>query len=235
MEAGPLLVEAGPPLVVEAGPPLVERKQEEICRSRQLQNQDFYNFLVNNSYEKMGHAGPEANISQLLPHSSVPTETPDQKEVVQLDSSVEMPVMRPHNSASFSHDVSSSSGTLFNSDFFATSFKCKQKPQKRPGTVMEHFCPRCGKGFRKMDNMLLHLKTHTGDYVYTCYLCGRGFVHRSGLSCHMKIHTSERPHSCEFCGKSFTARDALMCHVKVHTANRANPCKLVNVGGFFST
>lgn len=120
-------------------------------------------------------------------------------------------------------------------------------------------CEHCGKNLTSRDNMICHLRIHTGECPFTCHVCGRCFRTRSGLSRHLKdvhehvknfkceicfrkfanrrtlddhrrTHTGERPFVCDLCGKSFKTKAALYSHKLIHTGVFAFRCSFCNVG-----
>ena len=61
-------------------------------------------------------------------------------------------------------------------------------------SLPEHECPHCGYGFRKLKNLQMHIKVHTGDTNYKCKVCDRHFVSSTGLKYHeISKHSDEKP------------------------------------------
>ena len=101
-------------------------------------------------------------------------------------------------------------------------------------------CPFCGKCVRSKENLKLHVRKHTGEFIFkglssirnsfkmvqfsgerpfVCLFCGRAFGGKSDLTRHLRIHTGERPYHCESCGKCFARADYLSKHLTTHVHN----------------
>ena len=82
-----------------------------------------------------------------------------------------------------------------------------------------HKCRYCQQAFLTKQDLLAHLRTHTGKKPHICGLCNREFSRASSLKIHKRIHTGEKPFKCESCDISFTFRSSYVYHMqKEHSA-----------------
>ncbi|XP_041664000.1 zinc finger protein 497-like [Cheilinus undulatus] len=75
-------------------------------------------------------------------------------------------------------------------------------------------CHVCGRTFQ---NIVTHMRSHTGVKPYVCSICGKSFPRPGALRRHRRIHSGERPYICEFCGKTFMDNGALSTHIRKHS------------------
>ena len=76
-------------------------------------------------------------------------------------------------------------------------------------------CLECGQIFTERSSMVTHKKLHLGPdaYKYECNLCGRKFAKASTLVRHKQTHTGEKPFACNICQKSYVNQYTLKTHV----------------------
>ncbi|XP_031694127.1 oocyte zinc finger protein XlCOF22-like [Anarrhichthys ocellatus] len=88
--------------------------------------------------------------------------------------------------------------------------ECKIKPEKR--NVDEFLkCFECNKEFRHKQQLVRHMRTHTGEKTFSCDFCGKAFSQDCNRISHMRQHTGEKPYFCKNCGKFFSRNRHINC------------------------
>lgn len=85
-------------------------------------------------------------------------------------------------------------------------------------------CEICNKAFNNHSNLLIHMRTHTGDKPYACEVCNKSFSQSCNLVNHMRIHTGEKPFKCPHCDRAFTQSGNLNNHIRLHTDEKPFKC-----------
>ena len=75
-------------------------------------------------------------------------------------------------------------------------------------------CQICPYASRNSSQLVVHLRTHTGDCPYVCYICHAKFKINSDLKRHMRLHTGEKPFECGVCEYKCSIK-GLVCRLKV--------------------
>lgn len=86
-------------------------------------------------------------------------------------------------------------------------------------------CPICGV-FRQ--NMIIHMRIHTGERPYKCSECDMRFKDRSTRKTHEKVHTEVKAFKCDFCEKQFRSKANRMEHMRTHTGEKPYICQTCN-------
>ncbi|VDD90150.1 unnamed protein product [Enterobius vermicularis] len=66
----------------------------------------------------------------------------------------------------------------------------------------KHSCPLCFQGFKRLDILARHYRTHTGERPFQCSVCSRSFSRTDHLRTHQRTHTNEKPYACPACSYS---------------------------------
>ncbi|KAL5237891.1 hypothetical protein ACI65C_005301 [Semiaphis heraclei] len=95
-------------------------------------------------------------------------------------------------------------------------------------------CKICSKVFESKDELMYHLKIHSGSRViktpadkkYRCNFCDRSFYTSKDVRRHMVVHTGLRDFLCQFCPQRFGRKDHLTRHIKKsHNVNASKKSK----------
>jgi hypothetical protein len=78
----------------------------------------------------------------------------------------------------------------------------------------------CGKTYKRLSYMKLHLRIHRGEKPYHCIWkgCGLKFSSSGDFNRHYRYHTSDRPFQCLICKQAFSRPVSLALHMKRHIA-----------------
>ncbi|CAG2158283.1 unnamed protein product [Oppiella nova] len=87
---------------------------------------------------------------------------------------------------------------------------------RRTQDINDLKCKYCGKIWRSLSHLEIHLRSHTGEKVYECPDCGQRFSQLAGLQVHVRRHTNDRPFGCDLCHKAFYTRIDLTRHKTTH-------------------
>ena len=92
-------------------------------------------------------------------------------------------------------------------------------------------CGICKKSFEKKEDLLFHLKVHTGaraaknatEKIHGCPECDKKFFTRKDVKRHLITHTKKRDFLCQFCPQRFGRKDHLSRHLRTsHTGDGQN-------------
>ncbi|CAG5134105.1 unnamed protein product, partial [Candidula unifasciata] len=77
-------------------------------------------------------------------------------------------------------------------------------------------CQICSYASRNSSQLIVHLRTHTGDCPFHCTKCPAKFKINSDLKRHVRIHTGEKPFQCDRCDYKSSNKGNLKTHMKIN-------------------
>ncbi|XP_077321698.1 uncharacterized protein LOC143955528 [Lithobates pipiens] len=142
-------------------------------------------------------------------------------------------VDRPRNPSDSEQPRTVGDGAGIQGEGKPSSFECEESSSselspfkhRRSHTGGEVYsCSECGKCFKKISKLVIHLQSHTEERPYSCPECGKCYQLKSTLVRHLKSHTGEGPYSCSECGKCFSEKSDLYVHQRTHTGGEVYSC-----------
>ncbi|KAM8717279.1 hypothetical protein ACLKA7_004047 [Drosophila subpalustris] len=86
-------------------------------------------------------------------------------------------------------------------------------------------CPHCGQYFIDSDELVEHIRIHTGERTYSCTECSKEFGYAWQLETHIRKHTGEQPFKCPHCSQTCKNSKDLIKHIESsHSRQRLHKC-----------
>ena len=89
------------------------------------------------------------------------------------------------------------------------------------GVMFKCSYENCPQQFNRRMALRRHLRSHEGNFTYTCEICGRGFFTNDFFTSHMNSHYGIKAFECGLCGKKYAHSSALTRHL-VDCGNERN-------------
>ena len=87
-------------------------------------------------------------------------------------------------------------------------------------------CIECNKSFSQKSYLNTHIRIiHNGERTFKCDLCEKTFARKNTLEAHYASHSTDKPYQCKFCDKSFKSASYLAKHNKIHFSREKFECR----------
>ncbi|XP_056444988.1 zinc finger protein 782-like [Gadus chalcogrammus] len=82
----------------------------------------------------------------------------------------------------------------------------------------------CSKVIPNNANMIVHMRTHSGEKPYKCDHRMKRFSHKGNLNKHVMTHSGEKPYKCDQCKERFSRTGTLKIHLRTHSGEKPYKC-----------
>ncbi|XP_055617846.1 gastrula zinc finger protein XlCGF57.1-like [Toxorhynchites rutilus septentrionalis] len=108
--------------------------------------------------------------------------------------------------------------------FYSSKISLRSHKQMHSDTKIA--CTFCGKSFKILAHLKVHLRSHTKEQPYECGECHKKFGYESSLKTHQLVHSNERPYKCDLCNVSFRQLNHLKGHRFLHSGEKPFECEV---------
>jgi uncharacterized Zn-finger protein len=98
--------------------------------------------------------------------------------------------------------------------------------------IKPYACDICGKACRNRAEVLVHMRTHTGERPFVCTVCGKAFRRQTELTNHCHTHSEVKRFSCTICDKAYKDQTEYIRHMRTHTGEKRYACTMCNQAYF---
>ncbi|KAH1014239.1 hypothetical protein HUJ04_003103 [Dendroctonus ponderosae] len=124
-------------------------------------------------------------------------------------------------------------GFSFTCNICTATFNSRQEiqdhKQAKHRKYFKFSCERCGIRFQRIQQLVAHIRVHTGEKPYNCNICGKCFTFKALLEKHSIRHIElQKSYQCIYCDTVYTSKETLRQHEMSHTTELFEPTSVPN-------
>ncbi|XP_068246720.1 gastrula zinc finger protein XlCGF57.1-like [Palaemon carinicauda] len=105
---------------------------------------------------------------------------------------------------------------------------CPYYSRMEVGRLKYYDCELCDLKCKGRNDLVKHMRTHTGEKPYSCSVCGKHFSLLTNCRRHETTHSGEKRFACDICATRFTEKGSLTKHMRLHTGDDLFKCTICN-------